>query len=84
MPTSCCSTGKSTYPGGHTYEGDFKDNQRCGWGTFTTVEGDVYEGEWDKDVVHGGSPLVAVLYCWYICTSVHLYCCTAGNLCIHT
>jgi hypothetical protein len=47
------SVGKATYPGGHTYEGEWLEGLRSGFGDFRSAEGDRYEGEWRDDVVHG-------------------------------
>ena len=38
---------------GHYYEGDFKDNEICGKGTFTWSNGDIYEGEMNNGKMNG-------------------------------
>ena len=38
---------------GSTYEGEWKDNQRYGKGTFKYADGDVYTGEWKDDIQNG-------------------------------
>ena len=45
--------GKARYDNGGTYVGEFKQEQRCGWGRHTFPNGDVYEGEWAADKIHG-------------------------------
>ena len=41
------------YPNGDTYEGNFEEQQREGFGTFTNTYGDKYEGRWKDDVKSG-------------------------------
>ena len=35
------------------YEGEWKDNQAWGEGTFTHIDGDSYEGKWRKNKQNG-------------------------------
>ena len=38
---------------GDTYEGNYKDNNRHGFGEFTWLNGDNYKGEWQNDKING-------------------------------
>lgn len=39
---------------GEIYKGQYdKDDKRCGHGTYTFVNGDVYQGQFDDDEMHG-------------------------------
>ena len=38
---------------GITLEGEFKNGLRNGYGTFTTSNGEKYEGEWKDNYKHG-------------------------------
>ena len=35
------------------YEGEWKRDQRWGWGILSFANGDVYEGEWVDDIMEG-------------------------------
>lgn len=45
--------GKARYENGGVYVGEFRREQRCGWGRHSFPGGDVYEGEWLADRIHG-------------------------------
>lgn len=46
--------GKCTYHGnGDVYEGEWRDDSRCGQGTMQYINGDIYSGEWQNDRRHG-------------------------------
>ncbi len=45
--------GPLTFPNGHKYVGEFRDNKRHGQGTFTFANGDKYVGEFKDDKRHG-------------------------------
>eukprot|EP01083_Nonionella_stella_P278811 948225_1 len=47
------SKGKSTYPSGATYEGDYQGTKRHGTGTYRFSNGDVYKGEWKNGKMCG-------------------------------
>ncbi len=49
--------GKSNYPNGHVYEGEFKYGHCTGQGKYTFQNGDVYEGEFLKGMFHGKGKL---------------------------
>jgi hypothetical protein len=38
--------GKLTYEDGNVYVGEFSEDERCGLGVFTWVDGKKYEGPW--------------------------------------
>ncbi len=42
-----------TYPDGTEYVGDWKENQRHGYGVWTRPDGMRYDGEWQYDKPHG-------------------------------
>ena len=42
-----------TYPNGDEYVGEWKDNTRDSWGTYTYTSGDGYEGEHKDGLGHG-------------------------------
>merc|ERR1711990_1073570 len=44
---------KCTYANGDVYDGDFKDGNFHGKGTYTWANGNVYVGEWKDDKKHG-------------------------------
>jgi len=44
--------GKLTWDDGESFEGQFENDEKVK-GTFKWATGDVYEGEWHKDVMHG-------------------------------
>jgi RHS repeat-associated protein len=46
-------TGLYTFKDGSTYEGEFKDDLKSGFGKRNYMNGDVYEGEWKKDKING-------------------------------
>ena len=49
-------TGSSSsleYGDGSVYSGEFKDNKRHGYGTFTFKDGGRYEGPWINDLKDG-------------------------------
>ena len=35
------------------FVGDFRNNVKCGNGTFMNTEGETYKGKWKNDVKHG-------------------------------
>ena len=45
--------GKCLYTDGSCYEGEWKEDQRCGWGVLKMVKGECYEGEWKDDRPNG-------------------------------
>ena len=49
--------GTSKYSDGSTYVGQFRDNQRNGQGTLTTVSGNVYVGEFRDNQRNGQGTL---------------------------
>ena len=49
--------GTSKYSDGSTYVGQFRDNQRNGQGTLTTVSGNVYVGEFRDNLANGQGTL---------------------------
>lgn len=61
--------GKYTYENGDTYDGDWKDGERCGHGKGYLVRlgveklenGDVYDGEWRNDEKNGQGLLLELL-----------------------
>lgn len=50
-------TGKATYPNEpdrDTYDGEFVEGYRCGWGTYVfTKNSDAYTGQWEQNMKHG-------------------------------
>ena len=44
--------GKLTWDDGESFEGQFENDEKV-QGTFKWATGDVYEGDWHKDVMHG-------------------------------
>ncbi len=46
-----------TYPDGTTYDGDWQDGKRHGYGTWIRPDGTKYEGEWKDDKPHGDGVL---------------------------
>ncbi len=55
MVIFACRSGKARYENGGMYKGEFRHEQRCGWGHHTFPTGDHYEGEWLADKIHGQS-----------------------------
>ncbi len=49
--------GTHTFPNGHKYVGEWKNNKRTGQGTFTWPVGDKYVGEWKDDKANGQGTL---------------------------
>lgn len=45
--------GKCTYRNGDVYDGEWRDNQKCGQGVMRYSGGDIYSGEWVNDQRHG-------------------------------
>jgi hypothetical protein len=45
--------GSCRYEDGGHYEGEWAADKRSGWGLLTTAGGDVYEGEWHKNLPNG-------------------------------
>ena len=45
--------GVQTWPGGRSYDGEWKDNQKSGYGLLTEADGSTYSGKWDKDLKTG-------------------------------
>jgi hypothetical protein len=45
--------GKARYEDSGAYVGEFRREQRSGWGRHAFPSGDVYEGEWLADKIHG-------------------------------
>ena len=43
----------ATDPNGNIYEGEWKDDNRHGQGTFYYVTGASYSGEWNNGLIHG-------------------------------
>jgi len=41
------------YPNGDSYEGEWANDQRNGFGVLRFSKGDVYEGEWVADLMSG-------------------------------
>ena len=41
------------YPDGSIFDGNWEDNDKSGYGTYTYPNGDVYEGSWKDDQKHG-------------------------------
>lgn len=48
-----CRQGTCTYAQGGSYEGDWREGRRSGWGCLRTPDGQSYEGEWEGDTMHG-------------------------------
>lgn len=45
---------KMRYPNGDVYEGEWIENEKCGFGSYTMCNGQQkYEGEFQKDIPHG-------------------------------
>lgn len=53
--------GSARYENGGVFEGEFKAEQRWGWGRHTFPNGDVYEGEWLHDKIQGPRMLMLML-----------------------
>ena len=47
------SKGIFTWPNGDTYEGEYKDDIRNGFGIYKYKDGNRYEGEWKNDQKNG-------------------------------
>jgi hypothetical protein len=45
--------GTFTYLGGNTYTGDYKDENRTGWGVYIFTNGNKYEGLFLNGKFHG-------------------------------
>ncbi|CAL6032085.1 TIR_domain-containing protein [Hexamita inflata] len=45
--------GKLTYINGNIYEGEFLNNQSCGYGIYNFVDGGVYKGQFSNDMFNG-------------------------------
>ena len=46
--------GKFTYRGGRdTYEGQIKDGMKWGYGKYIRASGEIYEGQYVKNIIHG-------------------------------
>ena len=41
------------YPDGESYEGEWHNNRRHGWGRMFYKDGSLYEGEWNNDIREG-------------------------------
>ena len=47
-------SGVCLYRDGSTYEGEFCDDVRSGWGVIEFKNSERYEGEWVDDCIQGG------------------------------
>ena len=45
--------GRLTFEDGSFYDGMWRSGRRCGLGTFCYGNGDVFQGSWRDDVMHG-------------------------------
>ena len=45
--------GMYIYADSSRYEGEFKDNQKNGYGIYTSTTGDKFKGEWVNDLREG-------------------------------
>ena len=45
--------GKTVYPNGDTYEGEYDKGKRQGYGVYSFSDGERYEGQWYQDQQHG-------------------------------
>ena len=44
---------KFKWPDGKSYEGEYKQDKRNGWGVFKLVDGRKYYGQWKDGLKHG-------------------------------
>ena len=56
-PDNCFVFVADRYSDGAAYEGEWREGQRYGSGTYCKPNGDVYEGEWKGDLVDGKGKL---------------------------
>ena len=45
------------WPDGRTYNGEYKNDMRCGSGIHKWPDGKIYDGEWEKNKQHGNAIL---------------------------
>lgn len=45
--------GLFTWPDGRKYEGEYKNDKKCGFGVFYWPDGRIYRGEWLEGKQHG-------------------------------
>ncbi|KAL3147634.1 hypothetical protein ABBQ38_014684 [Trebouxia sp. C0009 RCD-2024] len=60
--------GTCTYEDGAVYTGDWRQDQRSGWGKHTFSNKDWYEGEWDADTMQGQGRLTLTDGSFYECS----------------
>ena len=69
LSMSCaCSQGTCTYEDGAVYTGEWRSDQRSGWGKHTFSNKDWYEGEWEADTMHGQGRLTHTDGSFYECS----------------
>jgi hypothetical protein len=56
-----CRTGRCSYPDGSSYDGDWRADERSGWGSLRTADGQQYEGEWQHNKPQGEACSIMVL-----------------------
>jgi hypothetical protein len=58
---SYSKTATISYPDGSEYTGQLKDGKRCGHGVLKSADGNLYEGDFQNDCMHGQGILALVL-----------------------
>ena len=42
-----------TWASGNTYKGEYKEDERDGYGEMSWTDGSIYQGEWSRGIQHG-------------------------------
>ncbi len=74
-----CRHGRARYPDGSTYEGDWKQDHRWGWGKHKFAAGGEYEGEWEGDKISGDPhKWVLCAACFMLLVTMHTLSCISS------
>ena len=76
---SFLSQGRLVFGDGSIYDGMWHKGKRCGLGTFYFKNGDVFQGTWSEDLIHGKVNTYSLIFCiWMsllrtnLCTNKYL------------